>query len=183
MTKFKPLSLLLATSMALSTLTLPAVAGNGKDYSVERWAKKVSLRLDRHMTYPSRAAVGRDQGLVKVHAKLSPDGEITDTKLIGSSGSEYLDKAAMKLTKRLGDLPKPPTINGKQVKAVQFHLLYALAPQSGRMTAAEHALRRALGRTEIEDIVSRMNGQRFAIVFETDTDSVDGVKPETKAAF
>jgi hypothetical protein len=53
------------------------------------------------------------------------------------------------------------------VDAVRFHLLYALAPATGRLTARDHLLRRKLGKTEIRDLITKNGGKPFKIVMET----------------
>jgi TonB family protein len=167
MTKSRTLTLFLASSLALSSFSLPALAHDSEDRAAARWAKKIEWRVDRYMDYPVQAAIRKEQGLVQIRAELAPDGTITSKSVVGTSGSEYLDKAALRLVKRLGALPKPPRLDGKQVDAVRFHLLYALAPATGRLTARDHLLRRKLGKTEIRDLITKNGGKPFKIVMET----------------
>lgn len=166
----RPLKILLASSLLFTGLSLPAFADSSEDASVNRWVRKVEWKVDRYMDYPTRAAMAEHQGLVQMRVKLTPEGDIHSAQIIGSSGSEHLDKAALKLAKRMDDVPTPPMIDGKQVKSVRFHLLYALAPSHGRLTAREQSLRRALGRIEIKDIQAQSNNGRIAMFLETEDD-------------
>lgn len=167
MTKSRTLTLFLASSLALSSLSFPALAHDSEDRTAARWVKKIEMRVDRYMDYPTRAAIRNEQGLVQIRAELAPDGTITSKSIVNSSGSEHLDKAALKLVKRLGALPAPPELDGEKVDAVRFQLLYALAPMTGRLTAREHMLRRNLGKTEIRDLISKNGGKPFKVVMET----------------
>lgn len=167
MTKFRKLALFLASSLALGSFSLPALAHDNEDRAASRWAKKIELRVDRYMDYPVQAAIRKEQGLVQIRAEVAPDGTITSRSVVGTSGSEHLDKAALKVVKRLGTLPTPPKLDGEQVDAVRFHFLYALAPASGRLNARDYLLRRNLGKTEIRDLITKNGGKSFKVVMET----------------
>lgn len=181
MTKSRTLTLFLASSFALTSLSLPALADEKEDWKAAKWAKKLELRVDRHMDYPVQAAVRSEQGLVQIRAEIAPDGTVTSKEIISSSGSKNLDKAALRLVKRLGTLPPPPTLDGEQVEAVRFQLLYALAPSSGRLTARQHMLRRNLGKTEIRDLIAKNGGKPFKVVMETS--STRSIESQSEAAF
>jgi|GEM_PF-3364599 len=181
MTKSRTLTLFLASSFALTSLSLPAIADQKEDWKAARWAKKLEMRVDRHMDYPVQAAARKQQGLVQIRAEIAEDGTITSKKIIGSSGSEQLDKAALKVVKRLGTLPPPPTLDGEQVNAVRFQLLYALAPASGRLNARDHMLRRSLGKTEIRDLLAKNGGKPFTVVMETSSSNT--IEGDAEAAF
>lgn len=61
-----------------------------------------------HKYYPSEARRYRIQGKVIVKGTIDAQGNLIDTKILKTSGSQLLDNAAIEMTKKISPYPRPP---------------------------------------------------------------------------
>lgn len=72
------------------------------------WQKKLIDHLNRHKRYPDEARNRRAQGVAVVAFKLDRAGQVVDSHISKSSGSQALDEEAMAVLRRASPLPAPP---------------------------------------------------------------------------
>ncbi|HWB46041.1 MAG TPA: energy transducer TonB [Hyphomicrobiaceae bacterium] len=72
------------------------------------WQKELIARLDRFKRYPEQARARGKQGDVRVLLTIDGDGWVTESRVVGSSGSPALDEEALAVLQRASPLPPPP---------------------------------------------------------------------------
>lgn len=73
------------------------------------WAKQVHSLVRENFSYPRSAMVRKEQGQATVKVSLSADGNITGVTLTKSSGSEILDREAVRIAQKVRRFPAPPS--------------------------------------------------------------------------
>jgi protein TonB len=101
MTKTLALSIALGMS-ALALAPVQAVAQSAD------WIKSVARTIASKQTYPRSAQMRGEEGTAKVKIYISASGAIERTELVSPSGSSTLDKEAIALPARAGQVPPPP---------------------------------------------------------------------------
>lgn len=77
----------------------------------------VQQAISRHRHYPRRAKRRRITGEVKVVITLSASGDLITAAIVGSSGADILDEAALQSVKAVGRYPEiPPEMNRDRAK-------------------------------------------------------------------
>lgn len=80
------------------------------DFEIQSFLKKVYYIIYQHKSYPLRAKKLHIQGEVIVHFTLFSNGEISDIKIMKSSGAKFLDEHAIETIIDASDsFPKPPS--------------------------------------------------------------------------
>jgi periplasmic protein TonB len=74
----------------------------------QRWLGQLAAHLERRKRYPQAAQSRRLEGTVRVRFLVLPDGTVTATQLVSSSGIVELDEEVLNLLDRASPLPKPP---------------------------------------------------------------------------
>jgi protein TonB len=64
--------------------------------------------LNRHKRYPSGAKSRREEGSVQVSFTIDASGRVTGSRVVRSSGSPDLDRAALDMVQRASPVPAPP---------------------------------------------------------------------------
>lgn len=101
----KSLALHTTLTLALSALALiPATAGAQS----ADWIRSVARSIAAKQTYPRSAQMRGEEGTAKVKIYISAGGAVERTELVSPSGSSTLDKEALALPTRAGQLPAPP---------------------------------------------------------------------------
>ncbi|WP_353227658.1 energy transducer TonB [Novosphingobium sp.] len=96
-------------SMALSiALGLAALAPATASAQSADWIKSVARAIAAKQTYPRSAQMRGEEGTAKVKISISASGAIERTELVAPSGSSTLDKEAVALPQRAGQVPPPP---------------------------------------------------------------------------
>ncbi|MEP0069694.1 TonB family protein [Pyruvatibacter sp.] len=72
------------------------------------YARLLLTRLQRAIVYPRRARRRDIQGVVRVEVVLAASGALKTVKLVGTSGSDILDDAALELVRRVAPFPAVP---------------------------------------------------------------------------
>jgi protein TonB len=86
---------------------LAALAAAGPAHA-NGWGDKVAQMIGAQYSYPRSAQIRGDQGTAKIRVSVSADGKITNVELVQPTGSEILDREAVRMPSKLGQLPPPP---------------------------------------------------------------------------
>lgn len=72
------------------------------------YARLLLTRLQRAIVYPRRAQRRDIEGIVRVEVVLAASGALKTVRLVGTSGSDILDEAALALVRRVAPFPAVP---------------------------------------------------------------------------
>ncbi|MGD9809710.1 MAG: energy transducer TonB [Sphingobium sp.] len=72
------------------------------------WQQAVARQIASKQTYPRAAQMRGDEGTVKVKVFVGADGSVQKTEMVTPSGSSVLDREALALPAKVGNLPAPP---------------------------------------------------------------------------
>lgn len=75
---------------------------------IEEWQRKIFAQIVRHKRYPEEARARRLTGETLLAFSLDRQGQVSNLRVLQSSGSPVLDKAAMVVLERANPLPRPP---------------------------------------------------------------------------
>lgn len=102
-------------------LDIDAPNGASLDY-----ASRLRAWLEAHKTYPKRARMRREEGVVHVHFAVDRDGQLLRGDVVGSSGFASLDAEAMAMLDRSNPFPGAPhSVRGERIEVstpVEFFL-------------------------------------------------------------
>jgi len=96
-----------AKSLACGLALLALAPTPGLAQSAD-WMKAVVRAIASKQTYPRSAQMRGEEGTAKVKVYVSASGAIERTELVSPSGSTALDREAVALPTRAGQLPPPP---------------------------------------------------------------------------
>jgi len=99
-TKFSGKALAAAATVALAIT--PAFAQSAG------WQQAVARAIAAKQTYPRAAQMRGDEGTAKVKVYVSASGLVEKTEMVAPSGSSVLDREALSLPSKVGNLPAPP---------------------------------------------------------------------------
>ncbi len=72
------------------------------------WTQQVQSLVKANFTYPRSAQVRGDQGRAVVKVDLTASGGITGVTLTKSTGSDILDREAVRIMHKIKQFPTPP---------------------------------------------------------------------------
>lgn len=98
----------LAVKSALTTLIAIGVSGTAL---ASEWTTKVAALIAAQHNYPRSAQIRGDQGTAKIRISIDASGKISNVELIQATGSEILDREAVRIPIKLGKVPPPPNGN------------------------------------------------------------------------
>lgn len=102
-------------------LDIDAPNGASTDY-----ASRLRAWLEAHKTYPKRARMRREEGVVHVHFAVDRDGRLLRGDVVHSSGYASLDAEAMAMLDRSNPFPGAPhSVRGERIEVstpVEFFL-------------------------------------------------------------
>ncbi|WP_227711034.1 energy transducer TonB [Novosphingobium ovatum] len=87
------------------------------------WQRAVARALAAKQTYPTTAQMRGEEGTAKVRIFVGADGKVQKAELVSGSGSATLDKEAMAMPARAGQLPVPPGGAAAVIVPVTWKLL------------------------------------------------------------
>jgi protein TonB len=90
----------------------------GVDVSTD-WLNLVSAWWRRHAYYPPQAGMNGEDGDVTLHMRVDHDGRVSQLELVGRSGSQWLDMAAVAIFRDAFLPPLPPEMHEAQIP---FHV-------------------------------------------------------------
>lgn len=86
------------------------------------WTKQVHSLVRDNFSYPRSAMVRKEQGQATVRVSLAADGNITGVTLTKSSGSEILDREAVRIAQKVKRFPAPPSGTTSVSLPISFRL-------------------------------------------------------------
>lgn len=92
------------TALIAATLVASAVPA----FAQSDWQRSVARILASRQTYPHMAQMRGEEGTAKVKVYIAANGAVEKTELVAPSGSASLDKEAIALPTKVGNLPAPP---------------------------------------------------------------------------
>ncbi|MES3026612.1 MAG: energy transducer TonB [Pseudomonadota bacterium] len=102
-------------------LDIDAPGGASLDY-----ASRLRAWLEAHKTYPKRARMRREEGVVHVHFAVDRDGRLLRGDVVSTSGFASLDAEAMAMLDRSNPFPGAPhSVRGERIEVstpVEFFL-------------------------------------------------------------
>ena len=102
-------------------LDIDAPGGASLDY-----ASRLRAWLEAHKTYPQRARMRREEGVVHVHFAVDRDGRLLRGDVVSTSGFASLDAEAMAMLDRSNPFPGAPhSVRGERIEVstpVEFFL-------------------------------------------------------------
>lgn len=72
------------------------------------WQRQVARVIAAKQTYPRTAQMRGEEGTARVKIYIAANGAVEKTELVGPSGSSTLDREALSLPGKVGNLPAPP---------------------------------------------------------------------------
>ncbi|MCP3875110.1 MAG: energy transducer TonB [Desulfobacteraceae bacterium] len=94
--------------------------------SAKDYFEMVNLRIHRFKKYPDAEKYRNIEGKVMIQFKLLKDGSLADLKVLNSSHSRNLDKAAVEAIIKASPFPKPPVSIFKLPVILQVSILFEL---------------------------------------------------------
>jgi protein TonB len=96
-----------------------------RDNAWNRYLGKIQRAIEQRKTYPRRARLRRQEGVVRINFSVDPKGRVSAVNLEDSSGSRILDRHVQSLL-RESSLPTPPEgldVSNREITLpVQFRL-------------------------------------------------------------
>lgn len=95
-------------------------AGAARDSNaLPNWTSRVISRLERYKRYPSDAQSRGDRGVVRLAFNVDRSGTVHNARIVGSSGSNLLDRETLSMIERASPLPPPPDeVRGSYIPVV-----------------------------------------------------------------
>ena len=94
-----------AYKTAIAALVLLASAGTA---SAADWKSTVARIVAQQHSYPRSAQIRGDEGTAKVRLSVDAGGKITEVELVEPTGSQILDREAIRIPQKIGTVPPPP---------------------------------------------------------------------------
>lgn len=91
--------------MAIITAALAATPAFAQSAG---WQQAVARQIASKQTYPRAAQMRGDEGTAKVRIYVNASGAVEKTEMVTPSGSSVLDREALSLPAKAGNLPAPP---------------------------------------------------------------------------
>lgn len=73
------------------------------------WEDDVSNAIRAAQSYPRSAIRRGDEGDVTIRVFVGADGKVSNVELVEASGSDILDREALRMPAKAGNLPKHPS--------------------------------------------------------------------------
>lgn len=97
---------------------MPGASSRNSD-ALPNWKSQVVARLERYKRYPSEAQSRGEHGVAQLAFSIDRSGGVHHAHIVGSSGSNLLDRETLALVERAQPLPPPPPdIPGSQIAVV-----------------------------------------------------------------
>lgn len=93
---------------------------------MHEWQAQVLRRLDRNKIYPRTAQRLKQEGVVQISFAVDAAGHLSNIRVIGSSGSAELDRAAIETVQRASPVPRPPASGGQRNLSLAAAIHFAI---------------------------------------------------------
>lgn len=91
------------TALVASMVSMGAGQASASD-----WSSTVAGMIAAQHNYPRSAQLKGEQGTAKVRISIDASGKISNVELMQGSGSDILDREALRIPSKLGSVPPPP---------------------------------------------------------------------------
>lgn len=97
----------------------PAAGANRDSNALPNWKSRLFAQIERNKRYPAEAQSRGDRGVVKLAFSIDRQGGVHNARVVGSSGSQILDRETLAMIERAAPLPPPPDdIAGSRIAIV-----------------------------------------------------------------
>jgi protein TonB len=72
------------------------------------WSTKVAGLIAAQHSYPRSAQIRGEEGTAKIRISIDATGKISNVELLEKTGSDILDREAVRIPTKLGQVPPPP---------------------------------------------------------------------------
>lgn len=108
-----------AAHRARHTMAPAPGAAHPDPAAVANWQSRLLARLERYKRYPDEAQSRGEHGIARLAFSVDRRGGVHGVRILRSSGSALLDRAAVALPRRAAPLPPPPAgLGGRRIPIV-----------------------------------------------------------------
>ncbi|MBS0533736.1 MAG: energy transducer TonB [Proteobacteria bacterium] len=86
----------------------PAAGANRDSNALPNWKSRLFAQIERYKRYPAEARSRGDRGVVRLAFSVDRQGGVHNARVLGSSGSQLLDRETLAMIERAAPLPAPP---------------------------------------------------------------------------
>jgi protein TonB len=72
------------------------------------WSAKVAGLIAAQHSYPRSAQIRGEEGTAKIRISIDATGKISNVELLEKTGSDILDREAVRIPTKIGQVPPPP---------------------------------------------------------------------------
>lgn len=108
-----------ATEQRAERAAAPAPGALSRSDALPNWKSALVAQLERNKRYPPEAQPRGDHGVAQLAFSVDRNGGVHGARIVRSSGSALLDRAAVELVERAAPMPPPPPeVAGAQIAIV-----------------------------------------------------------------
>ncbi|MCW5694206.1 MAG: energy transducer TonB [Pseudolabrys sp.] len=97
----------------------PTPGANRDSNAMPNWKSRLFAQIERHKRYPAEAQSRGDRGVVRLSFSIDRQGGVHNARVVGSSGSQLLDRETLAMIERASPLPAPPAeVPGSRIAIV-----------------------------------------------------------------
>lgn len=104
----------------------PPVSRRNDAALLDEYSRRLSDIVARHKQYPAIARLRGWQGTTELEVEVGPNGQILATKIARSSGHEALDRQALEMLQKTGQLPPLPAGNRDRPVVLRLPVVFTL---------------------------------------------------------
>lgn len=86
----------------------PTAGANRDSTALPNWKSRLFAQIERYKRYPAEAQSRGDRGVVRLAFSVDRQGGVHNARVVGSSGSQLLDRETLAMIERAAPLPAPP---------------------------------------------------------------------------
>jgi protein TonB len=86
----------------------PTPGANRDSNALPNWKSRLFAQIERYKRYPAEAQSRGDRGVVRLSFSIDRQGGVHNARVVGSSGSQFLDRETLAMIERASPLPAPP---------------------------------------------------------------------------
>lgn len=113
-----------SAGLGSSVSSVASPGGNMGGDPLAQYIKLVTRALRKELVYPRSASRRRLEGTVRLELTIEADGTVVKRRVVGSSGHDVLDEAALAAAERVTKVPKPPDALDWTRRAIRIPLVY-----------------------------------------------------------
>lgn len=94
--------------LSRAVIAAAIVLGGSSGALASDWSQKVASLIAAQHSYPRSAQIRGDEGTAKIRISIDGNGNISNVELIEPTGSDILDREALRIPTKIGTVPPPP---------------------------------------------------------------------------